>query len=166
MERIANQRIVGYPACYHRLAPDPNCSNPEPHQRGNQLAVVFWLLADGRSGASSEYNGLNPLCQAFSSNPVLSCGSEDRVPPLGLSKASAIFFRLMTVHLDMLETEEWEKVAHKAKQAAHELYSSHGGVPCNDALAEQDAIQNAFDAIGASGSDPDWRNCSYCGCPS
>jgi hypothetical protein len=106
----------------------------ENHQAGHMLGVALYLLGDG---ARTDHR--NPAYGI----PGQSNAPSQVVSSLGVTKASAIFFRAMTYYLT--STTTWEGVPALAVRSAYELYRN---CPSSNAQAEQDATAAAFTAIG------------------
>lgn len=115
---------------FHR---DDESGNTEAHNRGNMMNVVFRLLSDG---------GTNPVCARL---PTLS-GCSTSVTGQGFSKASTILFQ--TVEYYAPSTSTWEDLATYASQAAFDNYERCDALGHYPATAEQNAVNNAFTAIG------------------
>lgn len=139
--------VVGSGESYHVNDPWGGAGCDYAHCVGHRLGVAFMLATAG---------GLNPACGTF--NPFRDECSIPGVPPLGIEKASKIFYRLMTMEVDS-ETG-WEHLAYLAKRAAHAEYSRPGVVNCSDGLEEQLSVHYAFKSIGLEPAE-EW----VCFCP-
>jgi len=117
----------------------------EAHARGNMLGVAYRLLKDG---------GTNPVCGRL---PSLS-GCPVSVSGQGLTKASRILFRTLTVYCT--SSTHWDPLGRLAQWSAWDLYHNCASQPPpgNSALAEQQAANWAFTAIGYP-SDMEYETC-------
>ncbi len=100
----------------------------DSHARGNALGVAYMLLTNG---------GTNPDCR------FQNCSTP--TPALGRDKASLIFFKTLTTYLTSNTT--WSMLVDEAKYAA---YRNYRNCPGSWGLAEQQAVVQAFLAIGYS----------------
>jgi hypothetical protein len=109
--------LLGY--SYH--AEDP--PNPSyPHYAGNRLPVAL-RLSSGFEGGDQ-----NPVCPRLPSLP----GVCEHVTPIGVEKATSIFFRTLTWYCGA--TDDWTTLSDLAKQAAFDLYFDAS--PCYNAYPE------------------------------
>ena len=110
----------------------------ESHQVGNQLAVVFKLLAEG---------GYNPTCDF---NPERQGCERGDVAAIGSYGAAKSFFRFVQLYAS--SSNSWDTIPDLVKAAAFDIYSYcvPGGYGY-DAEAEQASVDDAFFRIGYSG---------------
>ncbi|RLE23733.1 MAG: hypothetical protein DRJ65_11250 [Acidobacteria bacterium] len=132
------------------------------HFGGMKLAVAFWLAADGEIDDSdyADYEHKNPVCQRATVPPLVDCDLE--VTPLGVWPATQIFFQLLTAYAH--EDDNWNSFAEYAKRAAYDIFGSTS--PCDNAVDEQNTVQDAFTAIGYPGPTPGVRYCVAACCDS
>lgn len=106
----------------------------QPHDYGNMLNVVFYLLTKG---------GANPACARFNNCNIV-------VPALGFQTAAQILFD--TVQFTARPNSRWEDLAQQASLAAFNRYGL-----CErgySAAGYQDAVDKAFSAIGYPRTTP------------
>ncbi len=107
------------------------------HSHANKLSVVYRLLTMG---------GTNPVCTRL---PNLSgCGTT--VDGLGSTKASKILFNALQFYLTSFAT--WDSLADLVAYAAFNEYDKCWADPFWNASIEQQAVFDAFTAIGHPGS--------------
>jgi hypothetical protein len=120
-----------------------------PHGPGNRLPVALRLLSDG---------GHNPLVDSGRCNTTTMPGCDTEIAGVGIEDASKILVRTLTVYCT--SSTAWEDLANLAKKAAYDLFR-HCSF-CESADYEQQAVLDAFQAIGYPGSVALW----HCiGCP-
>jgi hypothetical protein len=107
------------------------------HSRANKMSVVHRLLAEG---------GKNPVCSRL---PGLS-GCETTVTALGLSKANKILFNALQFYIASSAT--WDDLADTIAETAFNEYDKCSLDPIWNAAVEQQAVFDAFKAIGHPGS--------------
>lgn len=122
-----------------RLHREDSCFGGFPHDTGNMLNVVFYLMSEG---------GFNPICarQCYVEGCyVEGCNTSGiSVPAVGRDKAAKILFD--TVQFYAPYNAQWEDLPEYATYAAFDLYSDcFAG---NGAYAEQASVYFAFKAIG------------------
>lgn len=117
-------------------ANDTPTTSTSTHSHGNKLSVVFKLLSTG---------GYNPVCSRLSLS-----GCSTNVSGQTFAKAKKILFRAIESHLD--QTSTWSTLADEIADAAFGAYSQCASGPTFNASAEQQAVYDAFTAIGHGGS--------------
>jgi hypothetical protein len=122
---------------FHRTdACNCRCGNPynadEPHFRGNQLGVVYYMIYEGVK---------NPACERLQNCLTM-------VPArLGKAKSSRTLFRTLTYYV--ADTTSWWTLPDLAKAAAFDVSANCAARYC--AFTEQQSVETAFLAIGYSG---------------
>ena len=117
---------------------DTPTTSTNTHSRANKLSVVHRLLAEG---------GKNPVCTRL---PGLSgCGTT--VSGLGITKANTILFNALQFYIPSYAT--WD-LADLIAETAFNEYDKCSLGPIWNASAEQQAVFDAFKAIGHPGSGP------------
>ena len=114
---------------------DTPTTGASDHSYGNKLAVVYKMLADG---------GGNPVCARLQTLP--SCSPFVSVQPQGRTKANRILFDALQYHIE--STDTFDTLVHDVADAAFAIYNRCSSGPTLNAAVEQQAVFDAFRAIG------------------